>query len=58
MTGEPYATMVADHAVRVSTGHYRLLQRLFRFDMASCLGASSLVSSWRRNAPIVREHRV
>ena len=51
MTGESYATMVADSSVSVSTIHFRLLPRLSRFDMTGCLVESRLLSSLRRSFP-------
>jgi transposase len=51
MTCEPYATIVADSSVRVSTSQYRLLQGLFRCEGTSCLAEGSIVSCWRRNCP-------
>jgi len=51
MTCEPYATIVADSSVRVSTSHCRLLQGLFRCDVTSCLVEGRLVSCWKRTCP-------
>src|SRR4249920_1972449 len=51
MTCESSATMVADRSVRVSTIHFRLLQRFSRFAMTGCLVESRLISSWRRSSP-------
>src|SRR6266508_4430761 len=51
MTCESYATIVADSSVRVSTIHFRLLQRFSRCDMRGCLVESRLISSWRRSSP-------
>src|SRR4029453_5706395 len=50
-TCESYATMVADSSVKVSTLHFRLLQRLSRCDRTDCLVESRLFSSWRRSFP-------
>jgi hypothetical protein len=51
MTCESYATMVADSSVKVSTLHFRLLQRLSRCDRTDCVVESRLFSSWRRSFP-------
>ena len=51
MTCESYTTMVADSAVKVSTLHCRLLQRLSRGDRTDCLVESRLFSSLRRSFP-------
>jgi hypothetical protein len=51
MTCESYATMVADSSVKLSTLHFRLLQRLARCDRTDCLVESRLLSSLRRSFP-------
>src|SRR5687767_157702 len=51
MVCESYATMGADRSVKLSTSPCRLLQRLFRCDVTSCLVADSPRSSWSATAP-------